>query len=86
MPRPIKTPGPNYSEAGRKKKIEGIVIVGMTIGVDGIPRDIEIERGIGYGLDQEAVKAAGKWRFSPAETDGKAVRVRIKAEADFHLY
>jgi protein TonB len=38
------------------------------------------------GLDEAAVDTVRMWRFEPAMKDGKAVRVQINVEVNFHLY
>jgi TonB family protein len=85
-PRTIKAPDPEYSKEAKKKKIEGIVVLYLIVGADGLPRDIRIARSVGYGLDEEAIKAAKKWKFKPATIKGRAVSVAINIEMDFRLY
>ena len=58
----------------------------LIVGTDGLPRDIRIARSVGYGLDEEAIKAAKKWKFKPATIKGRAVSVAINIEMDFRLY
>ena len=36
-----------------------------------------------FGLDQEALKAARKWRFAPGRARGKPVPVRVAIEMTF---
>jgi TonB family protein len=38
------------------------------------------------GLDQKAVEAVKKWKFQPAEKDGRPVAVQINVEVNFRLY
>jgi hypothetical protein len=38
-----------------------------------------------FGLDQEAVKAAGQWRFAPGTRFGEPVPVLITIELQFTL-
>lgn len=85
-PRVIKSPDPKYSKEARKKKIEGITVLWLIVGADGLPRDIRVVRSVGYGLDEEAIKAAKKWRFKPSTMDGKPVPVQINIDVAFHLY
>jgi TonB family protein len=41
------------------------VLLRIVVGADGLPRNIEIVRGLGFGLDEQAIEAVGKWRFRP---------------------
>jgi TonB family protein len=52
----------------------------------GLPRNIEIQRPLGYGLDDKAVATVETWRFRPAMKDGQPVAVRIMVEVAFHLF
>jgi TonB family protein len=85
-PHAIFMPNPEYTEEARKKKINGTVIVSMTVTVDGTTRDIKVVKGVGYGLDEKAVAAVSRWKFSPALKDGQPIEKEITAEVAFHLY
>jgi TonB family protein len=85
-PHAIKSPDPKYSKEARKKKIEGITVLWLIVGADGLPRDIRVARSVGYGLDEEAIKAVKKWRFEPSTMDGKPVAVMINVEVSFRLH
>jgi len=85
-PRALFQPGPEYSEEARKKQIEGVVQLSIVIGTDGIPHDVKVEKGLGYGLDEKAVQAVEKWRFEPPERDGQPTEQKVAVEVSFHLY
>ena len=51
MPHAIFVPEPEYTDQARKKKIQGTVVVSLTVTVDGTTRDIKVVKGVGYGLD-----------------------------------
>ena len=53
---------------------------------DGKPRNLQIARPLGAGLDDKSVEAVETWKFEPAQKDGKPVRVAIMVEVTFHLY
>jgi TonB family protein len=86
MPRGIFMPDPPFSEQARKKKIQGVVVLSLTVGVDGSTHDIKVERGLGYGLDEKAVETVSQWKFKPALKDGEPIERRINVEVNFHLY
>src|SRR5208283_1894721 len=85
-PRAIYAPDPEYSETARKKKIAGTVVLSLTVGSDGLPHDIQVEKKLGYGLDEKAVEAMRKWKFQPELRDGQPIETPIKVEMTFRLY
>jgi protein TonB len=38
------------------------------------------------GLDQKALEAVEKWKFTPGEKDGVPVAVQVNVEVRFQLY
>jgi periplasmic protein TonB len=85
-PRPIYDPDPEYSDAARKAKYQGSVLLWLVVGPNGRPRDIRVQRSLGMGLDEKALEAVSQWRFQPATLDGQAVAVQINVEVSFRLY
>jgi outer membrane biosynthesis protein TonB len=53
-PKGIYMPNPQYSEKGRKKKINGTVLVTIIVNADGTVRDAKVTRGLERSLDQQA--------------------------------
>ena len=85
-PRPVYDPDPEYSEEARRAKYQGSVLLEAVISPDGRPRDLQILRSLGMGLDQKALEAVNRWRFEPASKDGHPVAVRVQIEVAFRLY
>jgi TonB family protein len=87
-PRCSYCPSPEYSKEGRKKKIQGVVVLKTVVGADGRAHDVTVTRSLGYGLDEQAVDTVrDKWEFIPANgPDGKPAAVRLTIEVNFHLY
>lgn len=85
---PIATynPEPNYSKEAKKKHYQGTLILKTIVAPDGKAHDITVARSLGYGLDEEAIKAVKKWRFQPATKDGQPVAMSVAIEVSFHLY
>lgn len=76
---------PEYSEEARKAKFQGAVMLQIIVDEKGLPRDIKIIRPLGLGLDQKAIEAVEKWKFSPGKKDGKPVPVIAQVEVNFRL-
>jgi periplasmic protein TonB len=76
---------PEYSEEARKAKFQGTVLLAVVVDEHGNPRDIKILRPLGLGLDQKAIEAVEKWKFSPGKKDGKPVPVQAQIEVNFRL-
>jgi protein TonB len=85
-PRLVYGPDPEYSEEARKAKFMGTCALSLVVGPDGRPRDIEVARSVGLGLDEKAIETVKTWKFDPALKDGKPVAVQIIVEVAFHLY
>lgn len=69
----ISKPKPAYTNEARLKKIEGEVLLEMQFSASGEARVLRLVRGLGYGLDENAVAAALGIRFHPATREGAAV-------------
>lgn len=75
-PRVASTAAPVYPQALRDAGIGGRVVVRGVIGTDGLVESAEVVRSSGNStLDNNALNAFYKWRFSPAKNDaGQKVR------------
>ena len=92
-PKATYQPEAEFSDKARKaikkqhiKFFNGVSILSIVVGVDGVPRDICVKQPAGYGLDEQAAKAASRYRFEPAIKDGSPVPARIAIEVNFRLY
>ena len=77
---------PEFSEEARKAKVSGNVLVALWVGPDGLPSHVRVVRGIGMGLDENAVSAVKQYRFKPAMESGKPVTVEVNVEVDFQIF
>ncbi|MEW6738037.1 MAG: energy transducer TonB, partial [Acidobacteriota bacterium] len=76
---------PKYTEEARRNKIQGVVQIMAVFRADGRITDIKVVRGLGHGLDEEAVKAALLIKFTPGTKDGHAADVQASLEYTFTL-
>lgn len=78
-------PTPEYSTEARNASIEGTVSLELEFTATGEVRVIRIVRGLGYGLDEAARRAALGIRFKPAQSDGRPVDSRATVHITFRL-
>jgi len=64
-------------------KLEGSVLLSLVVGADGQPRDIQVARPLGLGLDESAVENVHAWQFKPGATKGAPVDVLVNEEVFF---
>ncbi len=67
----LSKPTPAYTEEARHLKIEGEVLLEVVLEASGQLRVVRVVRGLGHGLDDNAVKAAEQIHFKPAIRDGQ---------------
>lgn len=82
----ISAEAPRYPVESRRKKEEGTVVLLVTVGPDGKVADIRVSRSSGFDrLDNAALSAVKKWRWSPTLRGGQPVSVRGYVEIPFVL-
>ncbi|MBI3474626.1 MAG: energy transducer TonB [Acidobacteria bacterium] len=64
-------PNPAYTEEARGLKLEGEVLLEVSFGANGQLHVNRVVRGLGHGLDENAIAAANKMRFKPAMRNGQ---------------
>ena len=55
---------PQYTQQARAAGIEGTVLVYIEIGTDGRAHHARVIRGLGFGLDNQAIECLRHWRIS----------------------
>jgi TonB family protein len=84
-PNLISKVEPSYSEAARKLRVEGVVVLYAVILPDGTARNFRVMQSLGFGLDQKAIEAVSQWKFQPGTKDTRAVSVASTIEVNFRL-
>jgi TonB family protein len=64
-------PAPVYTTEAKNLHIEGEVLLEAVFESTGKLRIVRVVQGLGHGLDESAVRAAGQIRFKPALRDGQ---------------
>ena len=86
---PIKflfKPRASYTQKAREAGVSGTIRLLIGFSADGKIKHILIIKSLGYGLNEEAVKAARGIRFEPATKDGKPISVVKIVEYSFEIY
>ena len=78
-------PDPEYTIEARKANVQGTVVVSVNVGIDGITRNINVERRLGMGLDQKAVEIVQEWLFRPPLENGKPISKKLSVEVVFRV-
>jgi protein TonB len=84
--RVVSKPEPTYTESARKYSVAGTVVLRAVFSGDGQITNIRILRRLPHGLTDQALDAARKIRFLPAQKDGQPVSMTIQLEYNFNLY
>jgi protein TonB len=76
---------PKYTVEAMHARIQGIALVECVVQIDGTVGDARIMRSLDrrFGLDEEALKAARRWRFKPGLLHGEPVPVVVTIELMF---
>jgi TonB family protein len=74
-----------YPATAKTDGIEGKVFVSVVVDVNGASKTVEVRKGVRQDLDQAAVKALEKVRWTPAEKNGKAIEMTVVVPIYFKL-
>lgn len=84
--RPISNPNPMYPPEAVQRRLEGRVILSVTIAATGKVNRVSVAESCGHqALDQAALDAVRRWRFSPATRDGEPVEWTARLPIRFRL-
>jgi TonB family protein len=84
-PVPVHHPSPRYTKEARQAKISGTVYVNVVINDKGEVTDAKVVKGLGYGLDESALRAVKSWKFEPARRNGTPFTTKVTVEVSFVL-
>ena len=74
-----------YTPAARVRHISGTVLLRLYVGTDGRAHNVRVQRPLGHGLDESALKVLPLWRFQPARQGDKPVAVLSTIGMSFQL-
>jgi TonB family protein len=96
-PKILKKVFAEYSVEAREQKISGVVIIGLTVDLQGNPTDVHVAssladslrpslRSAALSLDQQALASVKQYKFAPATFQGKPVPVDIRIRVTFEVH
>jgi TonB family protein len=81
----LSKPTPIYTSEARSLHIQGEVLVEVVLEASGRLRVLRVVRGLGHGLDDEALREAEQIRFKPALRDGQPADSTVVLHFVFQL-
>lgn len=84
-PRKTREVKPVYPEIARKARIEGVVILEITVDKQGNVTDVKVLRQLPMGLTEAAVEAVKQWKYEPSTLNGRPVEVLVTVTVTFRL-
>ena len=88
LARPVyrKNPEPAYPAAARRRRQEGVTLLGVEVSAAGRAGRVVVKKSSGYRiLDEAAVRAVVDWEFEPARIGAVAVESEIEVPVRFVL-
>ena len=87
-PVPTKRASPAYTAEAMRARAHGIITVECVVEPNGECGDVRIVRAFAppFGLDQQALDAARRWRFKPGMRLGEPVPVLVNLDIEFAIY
>jgi TonB family protein len=85
-PRVLNSIDPSSNEFAQKYGVAGMELLRTVVDATGVPRQMAIQRPIGFGLDEKAVEAIKNSHFTPATVNGQPVAVVIDLVVTFRIY
>jgi protein TonB len=87
LPEVINEVKPAYTAEAMRAKVQGVVWLECIVMPDGTVGSVKITKSLDpvFGLDEQAIAAARKWRFKPGMRQGQPVPVIITIELTFTL-
>jgi protein TonB len=77
---------PAYPEMARRNGWQGLCMVRVAVDATGRPGAVSVARSSGYGiLDQAALAAVRKWKFTPRLVRGAAAASTVEVPVNFSL-
>lgn len=84
-PQRLYAPLPSYTPTARRVRRQGRVVLEAVIDEHGAVTEAKVLKGLGFGLDESALRTVGTWRFEPARRNGRPIAVIYNLVINFRL-
>ena len=96
-PKLVSAADPEFTAEARRKRLQGVVVVSVTVDTSGNPQDVRVARSMAedvskkdkqtaVGLDEKAVEAVKQYKFQAGQFQGKPVPVEIEVRVNFRIF
>ena len=85
-PIPIHTVDADFADPFVAHPYVQVAVVTVLVGVDGLPKEVRVVQGLGFGLDKKAEAAVWHYRFLPATKHGTAIEARRNVMVSFSKF
>lgn len=82
----VAKPHASYTDRARRNGVSGTISMAVVFTADRKIGQVMVLKGLGYGLDEEAVKAAANIVFEPETENGKPITVVKTLQYSFTIY
>jgi len=82
-PFPLHTVDADFADPFAKHPWVQVAVVEVLVSEEGMPKEVYVRRGLGFGLDEKAAAAVKQYRFFPATQKGKAIAARRNVLVSF---
>jgi TonB family protein len=79
----IHTVDADFADPFVRDPIVQVATVAVSVGVDSLPKAVQMRRGLGFGLDKKAIAAVWHDRFLPATKNGKPIQDFVDVKVEF---
>lgn len=83
QPYVIHTVDADFTDPFTTHPFVQVAIVSVMVGEDGLPKEVRVVRGLGFGLDKKAEAAVWHYRFFSATKKGQPIAARREVMVDF---
>jgi protein TonB len=86
-PFPTYRAQPQYTSEAMRARAQGVITVECVVEPNGACGDVRIAQAFSppYGLDQQALAAARRWKFRPGTRAGEPVPVLVNLAIEFNI-
>jgi len=84
-PKLLYSVRPIYPETARSARVQGAVLLELTIDRQGGVREVKVLRGLPQGLTEAAIDAVKQWRYESSTLQGEPIEVIFIVTVRFNL-